>query len=65
MIGLPEEEIKWTTVREVVSCYEAHGVPLPHDVRGLAPRARIDTFDVAVSSLFVLLLFFWVLIIPL
>ncbi|CAM9953409.1 unnamed protein product [Pylaiella littoralis] len=29
MIGLPEEEVKWTAVREVLSCYEAHGVALP------------------------------------
>ena len=32
MLGVREEDIKWSTVREVVTCYEAHGVPLPPDV---------------------------------
>ncbi|CAM9179369.1 unnamed protein product [Ascophyllum nodosum] len=31
MLGVREEDIKWSTVREVVTCYEAHGVPLPPD----------------------------------
>ncbi|CAB1097137.1 unnamed protein product [Ectocarpus sp. CCAP 1310/34] len=29
MVGVPEDDVKWTTVREVLSCYEAHGVALP------------------------------------
>ena len=33
MVGVEEDGVKWTTVREVVSCYEAHGVPLPRWVR--------------------------------
>lgn len=33
MVGVPEDDVKWTTVREVLSCYEAHGVALPAGVR--------------------------------
>ncbi|CBJ32253.1 conserved unknown protein [Ectocarpus siliculosus] len=29
MVGVPEDDVKWTAVREVLSCYEAHGVALP------------------------------------
>lgn len=29
MFGIAEDTLKWTVAREVVTCYEAHGVPLP------------------------------------
>ncbi|CAM9464044.1 unnamed protein product [Scytosiphon promiscuus] len=37
--GVSEEELKWTSTREVLSCYEAHGVPLPP---GAASSGAID-----------------------
>lgn len=32
MFGIAEDTLKWTVAREVVTCYEAHGVPLPPGV---------------------------------
>eukprot|EP00903_Cladosiphon_okamuranus_P012489 g11695.t1 len=40
MVGVPVEDMKWTTVREVLTCFEAHGVPLP------AEAMRSDVLDV-------------------
>lgn len=32
IIGVDEASLKWTVAREVLTCYEAHGVPLPPGV---------------------------------
>lgn len=32
MVGIEEDTLKWTVAREVLTCYEAHGVPLPPGV---------------------------------